>query len=179
MICYIMRHGTTVWNEKGITQGRSNNRLSRAGVELAEIAAEQNKNTYFGVILSSPLMRTMQTANIMNKFHNVKIIKNELLTEIDQGYFTGKKRSRLSDFEAKKRSERSKDFGMESYSQAFERAKEFANYLKELKYENVLIVTHNCIATFLYGILTNKAVDFNDYHSCKGFDNAEIRKIEL
>ena len=31
MNLYIMRHGTTTWNEKGITQGRSNNKLSKKG----------------------------------------------------------------------------------------------------------------------------------------------------
>ena len=34
MNLFVMRHGTTVWNEKGITQGRTNNRLSKSGIEL-------------------------------------------------------------------------------------------------------------------------------------------------
>ena len=40
----VMRHGTTVWNEKKITQGRTNNRLSKAGKEIASERAKEFKN---------------------------------------------------------------------------------------------------------------------------------------
>jgi hypothetical protein len=39
-----MRHGTTVWNEKGITQGHTNNRLSKKGKILTEEVALKYKN---------------------------------------------------------------------------------------------------------------------------------------
>ena len=68
MNIFVMRHGTTVWNEKGITQGRSNNRLSSNGIEMVEQVAKEFKNVNFDVIFCSPLMRTVQTAKIMNKF---------------------------------------------------------------------------------------------------------------
>ena len=91
MNIYLMRHGTTVWNEKGITQGRVNNRLSQSGKAIAEQRALELQNVEFDVIFASPLMRTMQTANIINKYHNVKVVKDERLIEIHQGIFTGKK----------------------------------------------------------------------------------------
>ncbi|MBO7527954.1 MAG: histidine phosphatase family protein [Clostridia bacterium] len=40
MNLYVLRHGTTVWNEKGITQGRSQNRLSKSGYKLVENVAK-------------------------------------------------------------------------------------------------------------------------------------------
>lgn len=88
-----MRHGTTAWNEKGITQGRTNNRLSKSGKVLTEQRAKDFAYKNIDIIFCSPLMRTVQTANIINKFHNVKIQKDDRLIEIDQGIFTGKKRS--------------------------------------------------------------------------------------
>ena len=45
MNLYVMRHGTTVWNEKGITQGRTNNRLSKGGVLLTQEVAEKLRNS--------------------------------------------------------------------------------------------------------------------------------------
>lgn len=177
MNCYIMRHGTTVWNEKGISQGRSSNKLSRAGIELVKAASLRHKNTPFEIIFCSPLMRTVQTANLMNCYHNAKIIKNDYLTEIDQGFFSGKDKSKLTEYQKQKKLERSKEFGMESYAEAFDRAKEFAEYLKNQKYENVLIVTHNCIATFLHEILSTSKVNFSDCSNYKNFDNAEIREV--
>ena len=97
MKIYIMRHGSTVWNEKGITQGRSRNMLSENGRFLVQELANKYKNIQFDVIFSSPLMRTMQTSNIMNKYHNVKIIKDERLIEIDQGVFTGRSKNDLTE----------------------------------------------------------------------------------
>ena len=97
MNLYVMRHGTTVWNEKGITQGRSNNRLSKNGIELTELVSKKFKDIKFDVIISSPLMRTIQTANIMNKYHNVKVFKDDELLEIDQGIFTGHYKNSLTE----------------------------------------------------------------------------------
>ena len=64
MKVYVMRHGTTVWNEKRITQGRTNNRLSKNGKALTEEVALKHKDVKFDAIYSSPLMRTMQTTTL-------------------------------------------------------------------------------------------------------------------
>ena len=71
MQIYIMRHGTTVWNEKGITQGRTNNRLSKKGKLLTEEVSQKYKDLKIDFIFCSPLMRTVQTANIINKFQRI------------------------------------------------------------------------------------------------------------
>ena len=73
MKIYVMRHGTTIWNEKGITQGRTNNHLSSSGVELTKKTSKEYQNTKFDVIICSPLFRTVQTVNLMNKYHNVDL----------------------------------------------------------------------------------------------------------
>ena len=99
MKIYVMRHGTTVWNEKGITQGHTNNRLSKKGKILTEEVALKYKNINFDIIFCSPLMRTVQTANIMNKYHNSKIVKDSRLIEIDQGIFTGRSKYDLTEEE--------------------------------------------------------------------------------
>ena len=92
MKIYVMRHGKTNWNENGTIQGRSNNRLSNNGKAVVEEVALKQKDTKFDIIFCSPLMRTMQTANIMNQYHNVKILKDERLIEIEQGIFTRRKK---------------------------------------------------------------------------------------
>ena len=115
MKVYVMRHGTTVWNEKGIIQGRSNNRLSQNGKILTEEVSQKYKDTKFDIIFCSPLMRTMQTANIMNKWHNVKIIKDERLIEINQGIFAKRLKASLTNIEKQQRQNREKSCGMEKY----------------------------------------------------------------
>ena len=56
MKIFVMRHGETVWNANGITQGRSNNRLSKNGKIQAEMTAEKLKTTKIDLIVCSPLM---------------------------------------------------------------------------------------------------------------------------
>ena len=73
-----MRHATTRWNELGITQGHTHNRLSKTSIELTNKLSDDFKNTQIDLIITSPLMRSVQTSNIMNKHHNVKIIKDKL-----------------------------------------------------------------------------------------------------
>ena len=167
-----MRHGTTNWNEKGIVQGRSQNRLSEEGKKLAEQSAEKYKNKQIDVIFTSPLMRTMQTTNFMNKYHNCKIIKDDRLIEIDQGIFTGRKKADLTEEELKLKNLKSKACKMENYDEVFERVSKFLNYLKKTSFENVLIVTHNCITLNIEHILTGKKI-----LDIKNYANAEVREF--
>lgn len=180
MKVFIMRHGTTVWNEQGFTQGRSNNRLSKSGVELTKRVAENFAKEKIDVIYVSPLMRTMQTANLINKHHNVKIIKDERLTEVDQGIFTGRFFKTLTDEEKKLKSSRSAKAGMESMQSVGKRVKEFSSWLiKECPYKNVLVITHNVCASMLATILQSIEIDYTNSNHVHCFDNAEIKKIEI
>lgn len=178
MNLYVMRHGTTIWNEKGITQGRTNNRLSKQGKLLTENVAEKLKDIKLDVIVSSPLMRTIQTANIINKYHNVKVIKDINLIEIDQGIFSGRKKSSLSEKEQLLRNTRSKQAGMETYEECFDRIKFFVENIKQkYNYKNILVVTHNCCATFIEDVINNKEINFNNNIFLRNFKNAEVKKF--
>ena len=180
MNIFVMRHGTTVWNEKGITQGRTNNRLSKSGIELTKQKAKDYENVSFDVIYCSPLMRTVQTANIMNSFHNVSIIRDDRLIEIDQGIFSGRHKDDLTEEERKLKFARSKSCGMESYQSVYDRSKLFVEDIKcSCKYENILVITHNCTATLLEDLLLNIEVDFNNDKHVRNFKNAEIKTFKL
>ncbi len=180
MDIYVMRHGETVWNKKGITQGVSNNRLSEDGKIQATITGEKTKHIKFDIIISSPLMRTMQTANIINKFHNVTIVKNPKIIEVAQGKFTGTKYKDLTEEEKKQKATRSDEYGMESIEKIYYRCKEFIDELK-LQYHDkcVLIVTHNMVASMIE--LIGKFGDYNekDFANLKLFDNAQLKKIKI
>lgn len=180
MNIFVMRHGTTVWNEKGITQGRTNNRLSKSGIELTKQKSKKYKNIEFDVIYCSPLMRTVQTANIMNSLHSVPVIKDDRLIEIDQGIFSGRHKDDLTEEERMLKFSRDKSCGMEDYQNVYKRSKCFLDYIKEnCKFENILVVTHNCNATLLEDLLLKIEVDFNNEKHVRNFKNAEIKKFEL
>ncbi len=180
MEVYIMRHGQTVWNVKRIVQGWSENRLSQFGKEQVEKASNEYKNVDFDVIFTSPLMRTMQTTNIMNKPHNAKVIKDRRLIEDKKGVLTGRYGSSLTDEEKRMRVENPKSMGIETFEEIFERTNNFANFLKENKdFQTVLVVTHRSVASMLYSILREEEVDREKFNEADRFLNAQIKKVEI
>lgn len=178
MKIFIMRHGLTVGNEKGITQGRLHIKLSKKGVEDVENRAKQFSDVKIDLIITSPQTRAVQTANLMNKYHNVKIVKNDLLSEINQGYFEGKKFSELTEQELKIKNLRLKEYGMESFDEIAERCQKFLTNLVQTKVESVLIVTHSSNATILDYILNNEEFDEN-VKKADRFKNAEIKSYVI
>ncbi len=177
MIVYIMRHGTTVWNEKGITQGRNQNRLSLRGKQEVYLKAQQFKNTPIDVIICSPVFRAVQTANIMN-VSNKKVIKNNLLTEIDQGIFAGRHKDSFTLEEQKLRAQRSKACGMENFEELKLRCKKFLQQLKTQNYNAVLVVTHNATASILADLICGNDKDYKNIRGWN-FNNAEIKKFVI
>ena len=180
MELYIMRHGTTVWNEKSITQGHRNNRLSSNGKLLIEDVAKKLKPCNFEIIFSSPLMRTMQTANIINKYHNVNIIKDTRLIEVDQGIFTGKSKLNLTEQEIELKKNRDKSCGMESYQQILERVREFYTHISNFyKDKRVLVVTHNIVASMLEYIVNNKEIKLEKDKNFSNFQNGQVKYFKI
>lgn len=180
MKVYVLRHGTTVWNEEGRTQGRRQNKLSESGKKLAFETAEKLKNEQIDIIYASPLMRTMQTSNIVNRYHNAKIIRTELLTEVDQGIFSGRLYRKLTDEEKRLKKERHPSTKMETLEQAYKRTVEFVEtILKKETRKNVMIVSHNNICSMLQLIFTNTPPNFLDHDQMNMFSNADVRMFEV
>ncbi len=78
---YLVRHGRTPANEKGILAGRTKGVfLDDLGVLQAETLAKSLENIEFKKIIVSPMERCQQTAKILNQFS-----KNPLKPNIDSG----------------------------------------------------------------------------------------------
>lgn len=180
MKVYVLRHGTTVWNEEGRTQGRRQNKLSFTGKTLANETAEKLKNEQIDIIYASPLMRTMQTTNIVNKFHNAKIVRCELLTEVDQGVYSGILYKKLTEKEKELKKLRHPSTGMETLEEAYSRTKKFVEtILKHEKSQNIMIVSHNNICSMLELIFTHTSPDFSNHSQMNMFGNAEFKVFEI
>lgn len=178
---FIMRHGETLWNKKGIHQGRSKNRLSALGKEQVNAAAKRFKKGDIDEIFSSPMMRTMQTANIMNKILKVKIVRDERLAEIDKGVLTGRKISSLTEEERKLQKENPHALKMEAVEDVLKRVESFFQQLKTMKDKNILIVTHGIVAFMLEKLVLNKKHEALSYYETTSnkYSNAEIRKFTI
>ncbi|GAI71576.1 unnamed protein product, partial [marine sediment metagenome] len=78
---FLIRHGQTLWNKEGRYQGDMDIGLTRVGFKQARLAAKYLSKVDFSNIYSSSLRRAIDTANIINKTRNLKIIARENLKE--------------------------------------------------------------------------------------------------
>ena len=72
---YIVRHGRTEWNAKGLIQGISDIPLLEEGREMARQTARGLKTVSFDAVYASPLSRALETAEILVKGRNLEIRK--------------------------------------------------------------------------------------------------------
>lgn len=155
---YIVRHGKTDWNEKGLLQGTTETNLNAEGIlKTKELASKIDLNK-IDICICSPLQRTKETADILvgNK---LSILYDDLITERNFGDYEGKKVdfdliASQWDYELNDSSH-----NIESIQKCLLRANKFLNKIKE-RYDNktILIVTHG---SFM------KALHFN----LVGYDN--------
>jgi len=89
MVIYLIRHGETAWNTKGLLQGSTDIPLNQNGIEVAELTAEGLKDVPFDLIFTSPLIRARQTAEILRGDRDIPILVDERLKEISFGPYEG------------------------------------------------------------------------------------------
>ena len=93
-IIFLVRHGTTDYNENDLLQGRMDNPLNERGIKEAELLSEQLKNEEFDACYHSPMTRAKQTAEILNKsqqeYERINIEGERLLKDLNQ-YFKEEK----------------------------------------------------------------------------------------
>ena len=151
---YLVRHGETDWNAKGLLQGQSDIPLNKEGEKQAIEAAKKHfKKIKFAAIFSSDLVRSKRTAEIIALEKKMAVETSTLLRERDFGPFEGKhwqeveKELRMSIKEFRMLSDEvAKKLGIESDEKMMER---FLRFLREVavayRGKNVLIVTHGSV----------------------------------
>ena len=89
---YIVRHGETNGNLRGIMQGWTDEPLNQKGKELAKITAKVLADIKFDVAISSPLSRAYETAQIIlqeNKCDKPEILTDDRIKEMNFGSWEG------------------------------------------------------------------------------------------
>ncbi|MBI5798107.1 histidine phosphatase family protein [Candidatus Woesearchaeota archaeon] len=85
----LVRHGQSEHNVKGIMQGHISSKLTEQGKKQAQDAADILKNERIDEIYASDLGRVIETANIINTYHQNKIKFTPVLRERSMGKFEG------------------------------------------------------------------------------------------
>ncbi len=89
MNIYFVRHGSTIWNEQNRLQGSHNPSLSAEGKRQARQLARRLKREGISRIVASDLLRSRETARLIQKELSVPILYERGLREIDLGAWEG------------------------------------------------------------------------------------------
>ena len=85
----LIRHGETEWNQSGKFQGNIDINLNEEGKKQADILASYFKKNKFDRIYSSPLTRSLTTAQKIASYHSSEVIKLSSIREFDFGDWEG------------------------------------------------------------------------------------------
>ncbi len=142
---YIVRHGQTDWNLKGIYQGRIDISLNKTGIEQAKKIKKKLEGIKFDKVFSSPLKRAYETAQIICDNH---IIKDKRIIERSNGELEGKFKLEYKDAVDFNDPNETR-FGIENITDFRNRIKDFFDDIVEnYKGKNILIVTHAGISIY-------------------------------
>ncbi len=175
MKLYLVRHGQCESN----VIGRYNfvdEDINETGIKQAEDLSKKIKDIDYDIVISSPLVRALHTAKVINA-NNKDIITDERLVERSPGSLEGKSVN-VTDREEYWNYYTDKRYGTEeNIPDLCNRVKEFLDELKTKDYKSVLIVAHSGISKAFY-------VYFNgipeDGHLLSlGLKNTEIKEYEL
>lgn len=163
---YIIRHGETALNAKGIMQGRLDEPLNEHGRDLAVLTGMAMRGIHFDCCISSPLKRAAETAEIIlrESGNNIKTEFDSRLLEINFGDLEGRALSQMGEYGRLFFTDPFRSAGFpngESVRDVCERTQAF---LKELALKDdgktYLISTHGCAVRAMINFLKDDPSDF-------------------
>lgn len=144
------RHGETVWNKEGRLQGWLNSELTTKGIEQA-----MSVNWNPEIVFSSDLKRAVQTARLMFPDHTIH--KNDRLREINLGHWQGSYIKDLQQDEQYYCYLNTPHLFINTTQESFEdvtyRLIAFHEYLLQLPYERIAVVSHGVAIACLISAL--------------------------
>lgn len=158
---YVVRHGQTDWNKEKITMGRQDIPLNEVGIKQAEVTKQLIDNYDIDLIICSPLQRTKQTANIVNKDKMIDIILDDRIMERNLGQLEGKHYTDDNDMLW--------DININTYVYEVEPMVKFKervykfidDILNQYRDKNILLVTHGGVTAIINCYFNNNLYDGN------------------
>ncbi len=90
MNLYLVRHGQTDLNKNHIIQGITNTKLNDTGISQAKNLQKEIDKLNIDLVISSPLVRTKETASIILNNKNISVIYDDRIIERYAGDLEGK-----------------------------------------------------------------------------------------
>jgi uncharacterized phosphatase len=136
---YFIRHGLSEMNKSGHYAGSTDTPLTDEGRQQAKLAGRNAKHLNIDLIVSSPLSRALETAQIIAEeigYQKNKILMSSLISERSWGDWEGQPFRPIGEDEFDKvpNSEKANDL--------LKRAGQALRYLESLDSESILVVSH-------------------------------------
>lgn len=176
MKLYVARHGQTVWNAANRVCGITDVELTEKGIEQAQELAKLVSEAKVDMILTSPLVRAMDTGKIVSEYCNIPMMVDNRLIEQNYGIYEGVDRTN-EEFLANKRNFAYRYPNGESMMQVAYRIYGLLEDIKE-KYsgKDVLLISHGGVCRIVetyFNDMTNE--EFFNYT----LENAQLKIYEL
>lgn len=180
---YIVRHGQTDFNLKGIVQGRGvDSSLNETGVRQARLLFDKYKDIPFDSILTSTLRRTHQTVSPFTEIghqHETKVA----LDEISWGIFEGVEHDAIIQstyhniLQSWQKGElHNKVEGGESPIELAERQRPIIEELWDTSFDNILLCSHGrAMRALLCGFLDRPLSEMDSF----SHDNTCVYQLSL
>lgn len=182
---YIVRHGEALSNVKDIIScwpEKIKNPLTKKGKEMINESANKLMNKKIDLIFASPLLRTMQTAEIISKKLKVKVKIDKRLREMGFGILNLCSVEKLwAYFKSEESRIREKAPRGETYLEVLDRMLNFIKDIdKKYKGKNILIVSHEGPLCLLQGKVEGFSIKktIEIYPSNKRIKKGEIRELK-
>jgi len=88
---YLVRHAEAEGNVKEFFQGNINTDVTPKGQTQLDCLAERFHDIHLDAVYTSPYLRALKTAQAVNRYHNLPLIQNDDLREINGGEWEGRK----------------------------------------------------------------------------------------
>lgn len=174
MKVYIVRHGEVPHNALKMYNSE-NEDLTDNGIMQALELRDKIKDIKFDMVISSPLLRTIHTENILT-YYDDSIITDNRLRERDCGDLSGQPIEVTNREEYWNYYTKIKYGTSENIQDFFKRVYDFLDELKTKNYKSVLIVVHSGVSKafsgYFEGIKEGKFLN-------RGLKNCEIKMYEL
>lgn len=154
MKIYIVRHGETIWNLEHRVQGQTDVPLTDNGRKQAKELQELVATLNIDVVISSPLIRAKETAQILID-NKLPVHTDDRIIERDWGLNEGEIVDLVDTVDCW-------DFSLNTRGLQFERVqdlmKRVSEFLEDIKVrypdKNVLIVTHSAVLRVVHYLLS-------------------------
>ena len=154
---FVVRHGETKANEKGIEAGPLDYPLARRGVKEVQFVAKTLSKAKVTDVYSSPVYRAVQTAKILARPHKLKVKTLEELTEAKiKPEFVGKKGRHHILLDPDAYTETNRDL--------LERARKAIQIVQDQSRGNAILVSHGDVITALLEDVVERKLSTEKYY---------------